>query len=435
MADNITSSKDVLILTEFKNVKLWLLSTVLVMLTLTTIVGNIFVICAILQEKALKTIGNYLILSLAITDLLVACIVMPIATIYEISGEWKLGSLLCDMWLSADVLCSTASILHLVAIAFDRYFAITNINYIHNRSKRKIGFMILIAWLISSIVSLAPIFGWKDADFDYRVENEKICIYSQNTWYQIFATFFSFYGPLLIVLYLYYRIYQETKRRIRRKRDTLKTITEHSRKVCEEFSFVSNQEVTIGLTAGDSVNETGAKQTSNEMITISTISAAQIESDNYLRPLPNKNNNTNKLTTSRSCVQIHYVSEPPATRIETVSEQKCSPKNERAVSFWGGIRRKLNLPIINESETANTRENREKKAAKILTIITGVFVVCWLPFFVATLMMPLCPKCVNMHLFSFFLWLGWTNSTLNPIIYTIFSPEFRRAFQKMLTCS
>lgn len=60
------------------------------------------------------------ILSLAVADLLVACLVMPLSAVYEISREWKLGPELCDMWTSSDVLCCTASILHLVAIALDR---------------------------------------------------------------------------------------------------------------------------------------------------------------------------------------------------------------------------------------------------------------------------------------------------------------------------
>lgn len=76
---------------------------------------------------------------------------------------------------------------------------------------------------------------------------------------------------------------------------------------------------------------------------------------------------------------------------------------------------------------------RERKAAKTLAIITGAFVVCWLPFFIMALVMPLCPGCViNEYVSSFFLWLGYFNSTLNPIIYTVFSPEFRLAFTKMI---
>lgn len=76
---------------------------------------------------------------------------------------------------------------------------------------------------------------------------------------------------------------------------------------------------------------------------------------------------------------------------------------------------------------------RERKAAKTLAIITGAFVVCWLPFFIMALLMPLCDACyINDYMQSFFLWLGYFNSTLNPVIYTIFSPEFRQAFKRIL---
>lgn len=84
------------------------------------VAGNVFVIAAILLERNLQSVANYLILSLAVADLLVACLVMPLSAVYEISREWKLGPELCDMWTSSDVLCCTASILHLVAIALDR---------------------------------------------------------------------------------------------------------------------------------------------------------------------------------------------------------------------------------------------------------------------------------------------------------------------------
>ena len=82
--------------------------------------GNVFVIAAILLERNLQNVANYLILSLAVADLLVACLVMPLSAVYEVSKQWTLGPELCDMWTSSDVLCCTASILHLVAIALDR---------------------------------------------------------------------------------------------------------------------------------------------------------------------------------------------------------------------------------------------------------------------------------------------------------------------------
>lgn len=34
--------------------------------------------------------------------------------------------------------------------------------------------------------------------------------------------------------------------------------------------------------------------------------------------------------------------------------------------------------------------------------------------------------------FSFAFWLGYSNSALNPVIYTVFNKDFRRAFKRIL---
>lgn len=58
------------------------------------------------------------------------------------------------------------------------------------------------------MVSLAPIFGWKDPDFAKRVLVEHKCMVSQDVAYQIFATISTFYAPLVLLLALYWRIFQ-----------------------------------------------------------------------------------------------------------------------------------------------------------------------------------------------------------------------------------
>ncbi len=92
-------------------------ATILGVFTLCTVVGNVFVIAAILLERNLRSVGNYLVFSLAVADLMVACLVMPLGAVSVVSGQWTLGAILCDVWTIADVLCCTASILHLLAIA------------------------------------------------------------------------------------------------------------------------------------------------------------------------------------------------------------------------------------------------------------------------------------------------------------------------------
>jgi 5-hydroxytryptamine receptor 1 len=81
---------------------------ILAILTICTVIGNILVIAAVLLERNLRIPANYLVLSLAVADCLVACLVMPLGAFYEIQGEWSLGDLLCELWITVDVLCCTA---------------------------------------------------------------------------------------------------------------------------------------------------------------------------------------------------------------------------------------------------------------------------------------------------------------------------------------
>uniref|UniRef100_A0A1B0CIZ7 G-protein coupled receptors family 1 profile domain-containing protein n=2 Tax=Lutzomyia longipalpis TaxID=7200 RepID=A0A1B0CIZ7_LUTLO len=179
--------------------------------------GNVFVIAAIILERNLQNVANYLVASLAVADLFVACLVMPLGAVYEISQGWILGPELCDIWTSCDVLCCTASILHLVAIATDRYWAVTNVDYMHSRTSKRVFTMIFLVWFAAVIVSLAPQFGWKDPEYLQRIEQQK-CMVSQDVAYQVFATCCTFYVPLLVILVLYWKIYQTARKRIHRRR-------------------------------------------------------------------------------------------------------------------------------------------------------------------------------------------------------------------------
>ncbi|XP_049958043.1 5-hydroxytryptamine receptor-like [Schistocerca serialis cubense] len=365
---------------------------------------NVFVIAAILLERHLQNVANYLILSLAVADLLVACLVMPLGAVYEVSSQWTLGPELCDMWTASDVLCCTASILHLVAIALDRYWAVTNIDYIHQRTARRIGLMILAVWAVAFLVCIAPMLGWKDPDWDARVSRDRQCLVSQDPGYQIFATASSFYVPLAVILVLYWRIFQTARKRIRRR------VTASA-----GGGAAARNPAAGGVVAGAAGTSGG-------------LAAAVVTVIG--RPLPTISETTTAFTTvssNNSSPEKGSVANGLEPDAPTVTD--CAlPAAYQAPLAVAGV-----TSVVRRKPKDSADSKRERKAAKTLAIITGAFVACWAPFFTVALVLPLCAACVvSPHLMAVTLWLGYFNSTLNPVIYTVFSPEFRHAFKRLL---
>lgn len=84
----------------------------------------------------------------------------------------------------------------------------------------------------------------------------------------------------------------------------------------------------------------------------------------------------------------------------------------------------------------STSWRTEHKAARTLGIIMGVFLLCWLPFFLWYVISTLCgdPCSFPETLVTVLFWIGYFNSSLNPLIYAYFNRDFREAFKNTLQC-
>ncbi|XP_076094708.1 5-hydroxytryptamine receptor-like [Mytilus galloprovincialis] len=380
---------------------------------LSTILGNVFVIAAIVLERSLQGVSNYLILSLAVTDLMVAVLVMPISVVNQVSVFWYLGSELCDMWVSFDVLCCTASILHLVAISLDRFWAVSNIDYIRRRCAKQILIMIVIVWIVSVLISITPLFGWKKEE--NNPETVGNCLISQDYAYTVLSTVGAFYCPMILMLVLNYKIYTAARSRIRKKH--FSSSGSNARPIpCQT---ITNADVTTHHnSSGSDVSQDGFTVYNG-----SCINGPEFENTETV-PTDYQLNGTGNISDS----QLKYLTVP--TNVYSFNK----PLNPKTSSENNNCSKEIKLKETKEKmRKAKLEMKRERKAARVLGIITGAFIACWLPFFIIAFTAPFCGELCNIppEVFSIFLWLGYFNSLLNPIIYTVFNPSFRNAFNKL----
>lgn len=318
---------------------------------LATIFGNVLVVISVIIEKNLRTITNYFVVSLAIADLTVASAVMPFAVYYEVLQAWNLSQVICDAWVAADVMASTASILNLVAIAIDRFIAVTRpIKYSQSKNSKRISLMIALVWATSALIAFPIIIGFNNVPHKERNLNE--CTFN-NPIFLILSSIFSFYIPAIAMFFLYYKI----------------------------FSIINSR--------------------------------AKKQSSNSVKYTPNKDKKQSSKTSDNSDVKQQ--------EITTVLIKNPTKKSRQSLA------------------TSTSSQNKEKKVTKTLAIVIGCFLTFWFPFFVNNLVTGFCMKfelsCnqnLQSKLATIFTWLGYMNSCLNPIIYTTFNIEFRKAFVKIL---
>ncbi|XP_042365436.1 alpha-2B adrenergic receptor-like [Plectropomus leopardus] len=450
-----------------------------------TIVGNILVIIAVLTSRSLKGAQNLFLVSLAAADILVATLIIPFSLANELQGYWAFSSIWCEIFLALDVLFCTSSIVHLCAIALDRYLSISRpVTYGAKRTPTRIKAAIIVVWLISAVISFPPLLT-----LDKSEGGEEVCELNNERWYILYSTIGSFFAPCVIMILVYVRIYQIAKQHTRcppgqkhkaaagagnanagtnelppkLSKQSQENGDQGGATACQQNKIptkISGSDSTLSslqnlpenTTSQDTQHHTANSSVAPVQKSASSPSIPQ-RGDQILSAVPHKDSQTHPVkegealpdnsSSSGSDMCEEGKEETNKTGEQTLSQKTgfkvqmlnlaCKYKNTMATS--SGI--KLAAEEKVQGTPISRRKammNREKRFTFVLAVVMGVFVICWFPFFFSYSLQAVCPKTCSIPnpLFKFFFWIGYCNSCLNPVIYTIFNNDFRKAFKRIL---
>nr|XP_055041268.1 trace amine-associated receptor 4-like [Misgurnus anguillicaudatus] len=90
------------------------------------------------------------------------------------------------------------------------------------------------------------------------------------------------------------------------------------------------------------------------------------------------------------------------------------------------------VSVTTTGVNSQSSAHRERKAAKTLALVMGVYFICWLPYFIAIAVDPFINYVTPADVFEALVWFAYFNSTCNPLIYGFFYPRFQKAFKTLI---
>ncbi|XP_068611929.1 5-hydroxytryptamine (serotonin) receptor 2C, G protein-coupled-like 1 [Brachionichthys hirsutus] len=403
--DNFTQESVTRVVMTEKN---WPALLILVIIAL-TIGGNILVILAVSLEKKLQNATNFFLRSLAVADMLVGILVMPISLINILYDyAWPLPNALCPIWIYLDVLFSTASIMHLCAISLDRYVAIRNpIEHSRFNSRTKAMMKIAAVWTISIGVSMPiPVIGLHNED---KVFVNGSCVLNEER-FMLIGSFVAFFIPLVIMVVTYCLTIQVLQRQ------------------ATVFLYEAKTSSQQPLHKPAMANTLQPPSSTFHIPQINTLSPPPPAES---RPPQSRRNTLSCLKAAEPTLILgastaESLSIIPSSEVASqLSSPAAGPSRSDASGCHG--RRGMMQAIKNE-----------KRASKVLGIVFFLFLIMWCPFFITNVTFVLCRGSCNESLLNdllnVFVWVGYISSGVNPLVYTLFNKTYRRAFSSYIRC-
>ncbi|CAB3401206.1 unnamed protein product [Caenorhabditis bovis] len=382
-------------------------------LCLIGLIGNFLVCVAIASDRRLHNVTNYFLFSLALADLLVCCIVMPLSIVVEVRhGVWTWSVSMCLLYVYSDVFLCSASIVHMSVISLDRYLGISQPLRTRNKSRSLIFVKIAVVWMVTLLVS-CPIAILAIHDTSNILQDNQCMIFSR--YYIVYGSTMTFLIPFCIMAVTYVRT----------------------------TALLNKQASILSQKANDKLNGNGLRRTMphRKLGYVRTNSATVTLPYHNGKPSPigippdakcyqhvmnGSYSDISRLSTNRPSINGRRKSFDKASKIDRWRYRTSTYLTNIALK----VGRRSSL------QTASQELANEHKATRVLAVVFICFFICWTPFFVANFILGFCGSTCNIPawLGSLFLWLGYISSTINPIIYTVFNKRFRQAFVRILRC-
>ncbi|KAM5255854.1 pyroglutamylated RF-amide peptide receptor [Ctenodactylus gundi] len=176
--------------------------------------GNALVVYVVTRSKAMRTVTNIFICSLALSDLLITFFCMPVTMLQNISDTWLGGAFICKMVPFVQSTAVVTEILTMTCIAVERHQGLVHPfkmkwQYTNQRAFTMLG----VVWLVAIIVG-SPMWHVQrlEIKYDFLYEKEHVCCLEEWTspeHQKIYTTFILvilFLLPLMVMLLLYSKI-------------------------------------------------------------------------------------------------------------------------------------------------------------------------------------------------------------------------------------
>lgn len=227
---------------ERSNGHIFLETLVLIVINLFALVGNVLICLAVYRKASLRTITNMFIVTLAISDVVMAVLPMPLSVGALISSKWSYGHTVCQLQgFTIHVLVfQTVQVITLTAI--NRNFSVVRpCLYKRIFTKRNTLIMIIAVYILSAAVMAALIF-FASSYFDFH-PGKAICVvtFLSVSHSRIFTVVFSLTFiviPFIVISFSYARVIQ-TIRRHKREFKSARSMPDSSSRLLREEDKLS----------------------------------------------------------------------------------------------------------------------------------------------------------------------------------------------------